>query len=43
MEKFRDNINVKVAAPTDVIVVLEFCKMTVILAAIAGGICVINY
>lgn len=39
----RGNIIVKVAVPTEVRVVLECCKMTVILAAIAGGICVSNY
>ena len=39
----RDNFNVKAAAQTEVSVVLECCIMTVILAAIAGGICVINY
>jgi hypothetical protein len=38
----RDNVSVKVAVLTEV-TVLECCKMTVILAAIAGGVCVSNY
>lgn len=39
----RDNISVRPAALTEVRVVHEYCKMTVILVAISGGICVSNY
>lgn len=39
----RDNVNVKAAAQTELRVVLESYIMTVILATIAGGICVSKY
>lgn len=39
----RDNVNVMAAAQTELRVVLESYIMTVILATIAGGICVSKY
>jgi len=39
----RANLNVTAAAQSELRVVLESCIVTVILADIAGGICVSNY